>query len=104
MADLITVTATTFDELARAIHELGFRRQDGELSWPHLEPETKALAPLFRDRATFAGERASNLICELAALLILEAMVAMHMYDLKLACQDQPPFQRQRPDQLTASE
>jgi hypothetical protein len=91
-ADLITITATTFDELAQAIHELGFRRQDDELSWPHLEPEMKALTPLFRERATLAGECASNLVCELAALLILEAMVAMHLYDLKLAQQSQPPF------------
>ena len=91
MTDLITITTTTFDELARAVHELGFRRQDGELSWPHLEPEMKALTPLFRDRVTFAGEHASNLVCELAALLILEAMVAMH---LPLAHQSQPPFGR----------
>jgi hypothetical protein len=92
MADLITITASTFDELARAIHELGFRREDGELVWPHLEPETKALTPLFRDRVALAGAQASDLVCELAALLILEAMVAMHLYDLKLAQRSQPPF------------
>jgi hypothetical protein len=88
-SDPIAVTAATLDEIARAIGELSFQREfDG--AWPELEPETKALVNLFHERVALMGRHVDNLVCELAALLMLEAMVAQHLHDSR----SQPPFGR----------
>jgi hypothetical protein len=88
------VTETTLGEIARAICELGFRREIDELIWPNLEPETEALTNLFCERVALMGQRVDNLVCKLAAVLMLDAMVAQHMHDLRLASQSQSPFMR----------
>jgi len=92
--DPIAVIATTLDEMARVINELGFRRQPGELAWPKLEPALKVLTDVIRQRAelTFNGCYSDGDVFDLAALLILGRMVARHLYDLRLALQSQPPF------------
>jgi hypothetical protein len=92
--DPIVVTSTTLDEIARAISELGFRREVNELSWPELEPEQRTLRNLFRQRAVLTGNRANDDLCDLAALLILDAMVAQQLHDLRLFQKSQRPFYR----------
>jgi hypothetical protein len=89
-ADDVVVTSTMLDEIAWAISELGFHRQLGELAWPVLEPETKALKDLIWKRVAFIENPVD--FCEFTALLILEGMVAQHLHDLRLALQSQPPF------------
>lgn len=101
--DPIVVTATMLDEIASAISELDFRRELGELSWPELEPEHKALKAMLRQRVELLRNRPgirpweqslteTGDICDLAALLILDGMVAQHLHDLRVASQSQPPF------------
>jgi hypothetical protein len=93
MTDLTTITATTLDEIAKAICELGFRRNVGEQCWPELKPEHDTLIDLLRQH--FARLK-DNDHPGMAALLILDAMIAMHMHDLRLASAFQPPFGRRR--------
>jgi hypothetical protein len=88
----ITVTALTLDEIAIAISELGFRREVGELCWPELAPEQTVLSDLFRQRLMLIPGITTNEICNLAALLVLDAMVAQHLHDLRLAMRVQAPF------------
>ena len=90
--DPVIITATTFDEMAKAICDLGFHRGIGDLTWPHLEPEQKRLRDMFVWRAGLISSRTSTDLADLAALLILEAMVSQHLYDLRLAAQSLPPF------------
>jgi hypothetical protein len=96
MADLVVITTTTLSEIARAISEYKSQHWAGELCWPHLEPEWKVLNDLFRRRAEQAfGTRVNNDVCDLAAILILDGMVAQHRYDLRLFAQSLPPFRRE---------
>ena len=82
--NLEAVAATTLNEIARAISELGFRRQPGELAWPHLEPEMKTLAELVRRCAERMTARGGDDFYTLAALLILDGMVAQHLHELRV--------------------
>jgi hypothetical protein len=85
------VTTKTLNEIAKVICEL-----TSELRLPELEPETTALMNLFHERAALVGRHVDNLVCELAAALMIDAMVAQHMHDLRLAIQSQPPFNGMR--------
>jgi hypothetical protein len=85
--------AKTLDEIARAIGELGFRREPGELAWPHLEPEMKVLKTLLQQRAA-RSDLDIDQSYDLATIFIVDAMVAQHLHDLRLAAQSQPPFDR----------
>jgi hypothetical protein len=87
----LVAVSTTLDEIARAINDLGFRREVGELRWPHLEPEHKALKYLIRQRAEL-GRFSYEEMLDFTALLILEGMVAQNLCDLRFATQSQPPF------------
>jgi hypothetical protein len=87
----VVATAATLDEIARAINELGFRREANELTWPHLEPEHKTLRRLIQQRAEL-GRFSYEDMFDFAALLILEGMIAQNLCDLRLAAQLQPPF------------
>jgi hypothetical protein len=91
VATNVAATATTLDEIAWAISELGFRREVGEMTWPHLEPEYKTLRFLIRQRAEL-GRFSYEEMFDLAALLVLDGMVAQYLRDLKLAARQQPPF------------
>jgi hypothetical protein len=82
---------TLLDEIAMAINERGFRREPGEASWPHLEPEMKALMDLIRRRAEQENATA-EVIFGFAALLVIDGMVAQNLCDLRLAARSLPPF------------
>jgi hypothetical protein len=88
----IAVTATMLDEFALAVSELGSRREVGELRWPELGPEQKVLKDLFRQRIALIPGAASADVCNLAAFLTLDAMIAQHLHDLKLASRAQAKF------------
>jgi hypothetical protein len=88
----IDLSVTTLDEIVLAISELGFRRERGELSWPELEPEYKALKAMLRQRTALFHGHADDDVYTLAALLILDGMVAQHQCDLRLAARARPPF------------
>jgi hypothetical protein len=90
----VVMTATTLDEIARAIGGLSFRRVIGELAWPHLEPEMKVLKTLLQQRVALIKNLSADQFYDLAAVFILDAMVAQHLHDLRLAAQFQPPFDR----------
>jgi hypothetical protein len=95
--DPTAVTITTLDEIALAISELGFRRETGELSWPELEPEHTALKAILRQHVALLHAGVDP--CDLAALLILDGMVAQHLCDLRLASQSQTTV-RQRASEI----
>jgi len=89
----LSPAVTTLDEIAMAINERGFRRGIGEAAWPHLEPETKALVDLIRQRAE-KGNWTPEIAISFAALLVIEGMVAQNLCDLRLAKQSLPPFNK----------
>jgi hypothetical protein len=89
MTGLRTTIAIKLGEIAKAICELGFRRNVGEQCWPELKPEHDTLIDLLRQHF---GRLKDNDHPGMAALLILDAMIAMHMHDLWLASTFQPPF------------
>src|SRR5262249_54211485 len=91
---LFTITLTVLDEMARAICDRGYRRQPGELSFPHLAPEWKTLTDLLRRRATSPPSLTTDEFYIFAAMLITEGMVAQHLHDLRLAAQCVPPVQQ----------
>ena len=85
----------TWTKCAQAISELRFQRDLGELSWPHPEPELKALKALVQQRVALIGKHDIDTLADLAALLIVEGMVAQHLRDLRLAALRQSPFSRE---------
>jgi hypothetical protein len=87
----VVATNTTLDEIAQAINDHGFRREVGELKWPHLEPEYRTLKRLIQQRAEL-GRFSYEEMFDFAALLIFEGMVAQNLCDLRLAAQSQLPF------------
>ena len=93
--DNIVVTTRTLDEIAQAISELGFQRDLGEPSWPHPLKALKALKALVQQRIALIGKHDIDTLADLAALLIVEGMVAQHLRDLRLAALRQSPFGRE---------
>jgi hypothetical protein len=87
----LSPAVTLLDEIAMAINERGFRREAGEASWPHLEPEMKALMNLIWQRAEQRDD-SPEFIVGFAALLVIDGMVAQNLCDLRLAAQSLPPF------------
>jgi|AmaraimetFIIA100_FD_contig_81_1623827_length_1119_multi_2_in_0_out_0_2 hypothetical protein len=81
----IAVAFTMLDEVARAIDELGFKRAPGELRWPDLEPERKALKNLIQQYAELilGGSLSREDVFELAALFVLDGMVAQYSHDCR---------------------
>jgi hypothetical protein len=94
--DINILTDTTLDEIATAISELSFRRNRGQLCWPELGPERKVLKDLFQRRAALIRGSKIVDVYDLGAMLILDAMVAQHQHDLRLAAQAKPPFDKPR--------
>jgi len=90
--DLIAVTATTLDEVARAISELSWEHEFYGAFVVSPEEELKVLSNLFRQRSALSGNHANDDLCNLAATLILGGMVAQNLCDLKLAAQSRSPF------------
>jgi hypothetical protein len=82
---------TTLDEIAMAINERGFRRAPGEDAAPYLKPEMGALVSLMRQRVGH-DDVSVEIMLGVAALLVIEAMVAQNLCDLRLAAQALPPF------------
>jgi hypothetical protein len=82
---------TLLDEIAMAINERGFRREPSEASWPYLKPEMKALVDLIL-RPAEKGSASPATMVGFAALLVIDAMVAQNLCDLRLAKQSLPPF------------
>jgi hypothetical protein len=67
---------TTLNEVARALSELHFERQSYGAFVVTPEEELKVLKELFRQCAVSIGEHVNDGLCNLVAVLILEAMIA----------------------------